>query len=106
MAPLECTHRNFSFLFQFYLSSNCVVNLTADKKVVLKEAYRVLKVRNTSGIMFTTIGSMLGSGSLVLCILKLWLVSLSVLGQISYFHTAFLLRKVTLVQSNVHPEGS
>ena len=26
-------------------SSNCVVNLTADKKVVLKEAYRVLKVR-------------------------------------------------------------
>lgn len=25
--------------------SNCVVNLTADKRVVLKEAYRVLKVR-------------------------------------------------------------
>ena len=25
-------------------SSNCVVNLTADKKIVLKEAHRVLKV--------------------------------------------------------------
>ena len=25
-------------------SSNCVVNLTPDKKAVLKEAYRVLKV--------------------------------------------------------------
>ena len=29
------------FLFS---SSNCVVNLTADKKIVLKEALRVLKV--------------------------------------------------------------
>ena len=32
-------------------SSNCVVNLTADKKVVLKEAYRVLKVSSETTFM-------------------------------------------------------
>ena len=33
------------FIFALFNSSNCVVNLTADKAVVLKQAYRVLKVR-------------------------------------------------------------
>lgn len=32
------------FRLPFY-SSNCVVNLTADKKVVLREAHKVLKVK-------------------------------------------------------------
>lgn len=36
----------FFFPMFVFWSSNCVVNLTADKKVVLKEAYRVLKVGN------------------------------------------------------------
>ena len=36
-------------LFCFLFRSNCVVNLSPDKGAVLREAYRVLKVRNADG---------------------------------------------------------